>query len=315
MTNDDRSHNEIDEITGTETTGHEWDGIKELDTPMPRWWVLTFYATIVFAIGYVIYYPAIPLIETSTAGISGITTRGQFEDELVELRKASAAKLERIKATPFAQIKTDENLYRYAVAGGRSLYKVYCSQCHGSGAQGAAGYPNLNDDDWLWGGNLKSIYTTIAHGVRSDDDEDTRSSLMPSFGKDEILEKVDIRAVTEFVLKLSGNEHRAAQAKKGATIFADNCASCHGDAGKGNREFGAPNLADALSLYGTTRAKISAQVTAARHGVMPPWQARLGDARVKQLTLYVHSLGGGENTPPPAQTPEQSKQEPAKPKE
>ncbi len=297
MTNDNRQKQEIDEISGTETTGHEWDGIKELDTPMPRWWVWTFYATIVFSIGYVIYYPTIPLIETSTAGISGITARGQLEEQMVAVGKANAAKLERIETTPLEKIRGDEDLYRYATAGGKSLYKVYCSQCHGSGAQGAAGYPNLNDDDWLWGGDLQAIYKTIAHGVRNEDDEDARLSQMPAFGRDEILEKPEVTAVTEYVLKLSGKQHNATQAEKGKTVYADNCASCHGDAGKGIREFGAPNLADALSLYGTTRAKVAAQVIAPRHGVMPAWKARLGEARVKQLTLYVHGLGGGEGSP------------------
>lgn len=294
MANDDHEKNEIDEVTGTETTGHEWDGIKELDTPMPRWWVWTFYATIVFSIGYVIYYPAIPLVESSTMGISGITARGQLEQQMDEINKINIGKLERIKITPLSKIKADEDLYRYSIAGGQSLYKVYCSQCHGSGAQGAAGYPNLNDDDWLWGGDLNAIYTTIAHGVRNDVDDETRVSMMPAFGKDGILQRPDIAAVTEYVLKLSGNEHNDAKAKQGVTVFAENCAACHGDAGKGNRELGAPNLADALSLYGTTREKIYAQVMSPRHGVMPPWLGRLGEARVKQLALYVHSLGGGE---------------------
>jgi cytochrome c oxidase cbb3-type subunit 3 len=295
MTSDNnQTEREIDEITGTATTGHEWDGIKELDTPMPRWWVWTFYATIVFAIGYVIYYPAIPLITTSTAGISGVTARGNLEKEMLTVNKARAAKLQRVAALPLEKIGQDEELYRYATAGGKSLYKVYCSQCHGSGAQGAAGYPNLNDDDWLWGGDLAALYKTIAHGVRSPQNENTRTSEMPAFGSGEILEPSAIDAVTEYVLKLSNKKFEPKQIATGQQVFADNCASCHGENGTGSREFGAPNLADALSLYGATRPTIRAQVYKPRHGVMPAWLKRLGKAQVKQLALYVHSLGGGE---------------------
>ena len=285
---------EVDEVSGTETTGHEWDGIKELDTPMPRWWVWTFYATIAFSIGYVIYYPAIPLITTSTTGISGITARGLVEQELATARDAQAKLADRLVKAKLEDVAKDQQLYRFAVAGGQSLYKVYCSQCHGSGAQGAAGIPNLNDDDWLWGGDLKSLRTTIAHGVRNTDDENARTSEMPAFGRDEILSATEINAVTDYVLQLAGQEHDKAQVADGKALYDDNCASCHGDKGQGNREFGAPNLADALALYGATREELTQQIKLPRHGVMPAWLQRLGEARVRQLAIYVHGLGGGE---------------------
>jgi cytochrome c oxidase cbb3-type subunit 3 len=296
MSSDDHNSKEIDELSGTQTTGHEWDGIKELDTPLPRWWVWTFYATIVFSIGYVIYYPAIPLIETSTAGISGVTARGELEKTMAAVGARQAEKLEQLKNTPLEEVAQKEDLYRYAVAGGESLFKVYCSQCHGSGAQGAAGYPNLNDDDWIWGGSVEAIYTTIAHGVRNEDDEEARVSEMPAFGRDQILEKPAVRSIAAYVRKLSGQDHDAALAEQGATPYAENCAACHGEDGKGNRDLGAPNLADAIWLYGGSRDEIITQINAPRHGVMPPWLKRLGEARVKQLALYVHSLGGGEKT-------------------
>ena len=292
--NKDHHDREIDELSGTQTTGHEWDGIKELDTPMPLWWVRTFYATIVFAIAYVIYYPAIPLLETSTAGISGFTARGDLEEKLATVKEAKSELDVKLVGTQLENVRKDDQLYRYAVAGGESLYKVYCSQCHGSGAQGASGYPNLNDDDWLWGGDLQAIRATIAHGVRNDVDDDARLSEMPAFGRDGLLSGQDIAFVTEYVLQLSGREYIASRAKSGEAIFADNCASCHGDDGLGNRELGAPNLADALALYGGDRASLIRQISAPRHGVMPPWLQRLGEAQVRQLTLYVHSLGGGE---------------------
>jgi len=284
---------EVDEFSGVETTGHEWDGIRELDNPMPRWWLWTYYATIVFAIGYVIYYPAIPLIETATMGLSKETTRSVVEMEIAEAKAAQAGLVERIVQSDLETIRQDEELSRFAIAGGQSLYKVYCSQCHGSGAQGAPGYPNLNDDDWLWGGDLEALYTTISHGVRNDEDDDARVSEMPAFG-DDLLEPEQISATTEFVLKLSGQDHDAAKAETGAEVYAENCAACHGEAGLGGREFGAPNLADALWLYGGTRAEIGTQIKAPKHGVMPSWKARLGEASVKQLAVYVHSLGGGE---------------------
>ena len=288
---------EQDDITGTETTGHEWDGIKELNTPLPRWWLWSFYATIVFALGYVIYYPAIPLIEGSTMGISGKTTRSELQ---VEMAAADASRRDRISMLAeqdIEEIAKNQDLVRFAVAGGESLYKVNCSQCHGSGAQGGPGYPNLNDDDWLWGGNLEAIYTTIAHGVRNDEDDDARFSLMPAFGADGILQREQIHALTEYVLNISGQEHDAALSEEGAVIFQEQCTACHQENGKGNRDLGAPNLTDAISLYGNTRATIRAQIQQPKHGAMPPWIGRLREANVKQLAIYVHSLGGGEEAP------------------
>mgnify|MGYP000312261113 CR=1 FL=1 len=192
---------EIDDVSGVETTGHEWDGIKELNNPLPRWWLWTFYACIAFAVGYVIYYPAIPLLEGSTMGISGETNRSLLHAELAQADAAKAGLLSRIESTGLEDIRSNEELFRFAVAGGSSLYKVNCSQCHGSGAQGAPGYPNLNDDDWIWGGDLESIYTTIRHGVRNAEDDDARVSQMPAFG-DGVLETPQIADVTQYVLQL-----------------------------------------------------------------------------------------------------------------
>lgn len=287
--------NEVDEVSGTETTGHEWDGIKELNTPLPRWWLWTFYATIVFSLGYVFYYPAIPLLEGSTMGISGDTNRSLLEAELSKAKAAKAGLLQKLESTPLPEIDKTEELRRFAIAGGSSLYKVNCSQCHGSGAQGAPGYPNLNDDDWLWGGDLQSIYTTIKHGVRNQDDDDARVSDMPAFG-DGVMEPKQISDTAQYVMQLSGQDHDATAAKAGAAAYTENCASCHGEDGKGGREFGAPNLADSLWLYGGTAKLVVAQIVNPKHGVMPAWGLKLDEAEVKQLTVYVHSLGGGEET-------------------
>ncbi|MEM9330891.1 MAG: cytochrome-c oxidase, cbb3-type subunit III [Pseudomonadota bacterium] len=288
---------EIDQTSGIETTGHEWDGIKELNNPLPRWWLWTFYATIVFSIGYILYYPAIPLIDSATTGISGQTNRGDLKIELAKAEAEKAVLVDQIANSALEDIRSNETLARFAVAGGESAFKVYCSQCHGSGAQGGPGYPNLNDDDWLWGGDLEAIYISIRHGIRNGEDDDARDSQMPAFGNDGILEREEIRQVAHYVLQLSGQEFDAALAEPGSEIYADNCAACHQDNGTGDRELGAPNLADAISLYGNTAETIIAQIVQPRHGVMPPWQQRLSDETIKQLTIYVHNLGGGERSP------------------
>jgi len=288
------SEKDIDQITGTETTGHEWDGIKELNTPLPRWWLWTFYATIVWAVGYMIAYPAIPLIKGSTPGLLGVTNRGNVAIEISKAKEAQKTFLDQIASKSLDEIRKDQALFQFAQSGGKAAYAVNCIQCHGSGAQGGPGYPNLNDDDWIWGGSLEAIYTTIKHGIRFSGDDETRSSDMPAFGKDEVLEKDQINQVAAYVAKLSGQQADAAQAEKGAAVFAENCASCHGEKATGNHEFGAPNLADAITFYGETQEAIARQVNNPRHGVMPAWKDRLDDSTIKQLTVYIHALGGGE---------------------
>ncbi|MBT2132823.1 cytochrome-c oxidase, cbb3-type subunit III [Croceibacterium sp. LX-88] len=279
----------LDEATGTETVGHEWDGIEELDTPMPRWWLWTFFATVLFAIGYTIAYPAWPLVEKGTEGVLGWTSRGDFDREMQLERDGRAALFAQLATTPIERLPDDPALMRAAVSGGRAAFKVNCVQCHGSGAAGSAGYPNLNDDDWLWGGDLKTIEYTLLHGIRQPGVDATRTSLMPAFGG--ALSADQIAQVTDHIMSLSGKSKGDAA---GAQLFADNCAACHGPAGTGNRELGAPNLADAIWLYGGTRESIGQQIRQPRHGVMPAWKHRLDPVTVRMLAAYVHSLGGGE---------------------
>ncbi|WP_156840983.1 cytochrome-c oxidase, cbb3-type subunit III [Novosphingobium aquimarinum] len=283
----------IDEATQTETVGHEWDGIEELNTPLPRWWLWTFYATIVFAIGYCVAYPAWPLVKQGTEGVLGWSSRGQLADEMSAADQARTSVREALARIPIERLPEDGNLMRQAVAGGAAAFKVNCVQCHGSGAAGSKGYPNLNDDDWLWGGDLRAIETTLIHGIRQPGDAQTRMSLMPAFGA--VLEPAQIQDVTSFVLSLSGREAQSAAAQRGAQVFAQNCAVCHGTDGKGLREFGAPNLADAIWLYGNSREAVASQVTNPKMGVMPAWDRRLDPPTIKMLAAYVHSLGGGED--------------------
>ena len=284
----------IDQPTGTETVGHEWDGIEELDTPMPRWWLWTFYASIVFALGYVALYPAWPMIHRGSEGVLGWTSRADLAREMSEQKAEMAPMLNAIAGVPIEHLADNQARMQAAVAGGRAAFKVNCVQCHGSGAAGSQtlGYPNLNDDDWLWGGDLATIQTTITHGARDPSDGQTRQSQMPAFGRDGILTAEQIGEVADHVLSLSG---KARDNAGGAQLFEQNCAVCHGPAGKGTRAVGAPDLSDAIWLYGGTRQDVIAQVTNPRMGTMPAWGRRLDPVTIKMLAAYVHSLGGGED--------------------
>ena len=284
---------EIDDVTGTATTGHEWDGIKELNTPLPRWWLYTFYACIVFALGYSVVYPAWPLLTSATPGVIGYSSRAEYDKEVAAATTAQGGKVAQIAATPVAEIVQNEELDRFASAAGSSLFKVNCTQCHGTGATGGVGYPNLNDDEWIWGGSVDQIYATITHGARSDLDTDTHYNIMPNFGADGILTTEQIDSVAKEVASFSGIEG-GASSDDGAQLFADNCAACHGEKGVGLPDAGGPSLADQIWLYQGTLAAIKAQLTQPRHGVMPAWGARLGDTAVKELAVYVHGLGGGQ---------------------
>lgn len=285
---------EKDDVTGVDTTGHEWDGIKELNNPMPRWWLWTFYATIVWAIGYCIAFPAWPLIESATPGVLGYSSRAEVAKEINFARAEQAELIQAVETKSLADIRQDPAAFSFAVSGGRAAYLVNCSQCHGSGAAGSPGYPNLNDDDWIWGGSLDDIYLTLQNGIRYDRNDDTRWSEMPAFGRDGLLEAPQIADVTQYVLKLAGQDHDAAQAEAGAKIYEENCAACHGDKGQGDQTQGAPNISDPIWLYGGSAKEIERQIHAPKHGVMPAWDFRLRDATLKQLAIYVHSLGGGE---------------------
>ena len=282
----------IDEPTGTETVGHEWDGIEELDTPMPRWWLWTYYLTLVFAMFYVIALPAWPMVDRATEGVLGWSSRGQLAKEMSAADLARQDVRDRLARIPIERLPDDSALMAQAVAGGNAAFKVNCVQCHGSGAAGSQnlGYPNLNDDDWLWGGDLRAIEYTLTHGIRQAGHDETRMSIMPAF--EGMLEPAQVEAVVSHVLSLSGKAEGSAL---GAQTFADNCAVCHGARGEGTREFGAPKLSDAIWLRGSTREDIRRQVLNPRLGMMPKWEGRLDPVTIKMLAAYVHSLGGGED--------------------
>jgi len=279
-----------------ETTGHSWDGIEEYNNPLPRWWVWVFYATIVWGIGYTIAYPAWPLITEATPGLLGASTRADVAAEIAGVDAANAAIKDKLIAADLNAIGADPELAGYAERAGAAVFRTNCAQCHGSGAAGfeGKGYPNLLDDDWLWGGTMEDIHLTVTHGIRNTTDPDARYSEMPKFGTDGILDETQIAQVAEHVLAISGQEHDATLAAEGATVFADNCAACHMEDGKGDRTQGAPNLTDAIWLYGGSREKIIETVTKARFGVMPNWNTRLSEDEIRAVAYYVHSRGGGE---------------------
>ncbi|MEM6682251.1 MAG: cytochrome-c oxidase, cbb3-type subunit III [Pseudomonadota bacterium] len=297
MSAHDKDHH-FDAATGKTTTGHEWDGIRELNTPLPKWWLYLFYVTIVWAFGYYAVYPAWPYLTgdgwKATQGALSYSQRGKVAEAVAENEARLAPYTEAILANSFEQILADPELTEVAFAGGAVAFKDNCAGCHGTGAQGFTGFPNLNDDDWIWGGSIEQIHTTITHGIRWEANDETRYSAMPSFGRDELLKKDEIRDVTEYVLKLAGADHRADRAARGAETFEVQCSGCHNVDGTGDREQGAPDLTDAIWLFGGDRKAIYETIYYARNAVMPAWNERLDAATIKKLAIYVHSLGGGE---------------------
>lgn len=289
---------EIDEHSGVETTGHTWDGIQELNNPLPRWWLYVFYATIVWAIIYMVMMPAIPALPgtgmTNTLGVRGQSDRALVAQDLRALNDQRAAGAAQLLTASLSEIENDLSLQQFALAMGESAFGDNCATCHGAGGRGAKGYPMLADDVWLWDGTLSGIETTLRHGIRHKEDPATRNSAMPAFGRDGLLAEKEIDDLVQHVLSLSGASTDASAASRAAPIFAQQCASCHGAGGEGNRTIGAPNLSDQEWLFGGEARDIKMTITNARNAHMPAWQGRLDDATIKALAVYVHSLGGGE---------------------
>lgn len=283
---------EKDSHTGVETTGHEWDGIKELNNPLPKWWLYMFYLSVAIALVYFVFMPSIPLGTTYFGGVRDYSARQDAENAVAAGKEAQSAYLEQIAANDLADIAGDNRLLTFAMAGGAAAFATNCAPCHAQGGAGQQGvYPALVDDDWLWGGSYEAIHDTIAYGVRSEHPE-TRYNMMPAFG--EWMTEAEMRQATAYVLALADLEHDTALAEPGATVFAENCTGCHGEDGRGIAELGAPNLADAIWLYGSSEQAIYQQIVEPKHGMMPAWTGRLDDETIKMLTVYVHALGGGQ---------------------
>jgi cytochrome c oxidase cbb3-type subunit 3 len=292
MSDDKRA--DIDTPTGTGTTGHVWDGIRELNTPLPRWWLWVFYATIVWSIGYWVVYPSWPLISSYTQGTFGWHSRDAVVADLAELKAQRGPMSAKLAAASLQEIETDPQLLDFARAQGRRAFADNCAPCHGAGGGGAKGYPNLNDDDWLYGGKIEQIAATIRHGSHADD-EKGHLLRMPSFGRDGILKRAEIETVADYVRSLSGLPvDPKADLAAGKKIFAETCVTCHGPDAKGNPETGAPNLTDAIWLYGSDKATIVDGLWNGRGGVMPAWGSRLDEPTLKAVAVYVFMLGGGQ---------------------
>jgi cytochrome c oxidase cbb3-type subunit 3 len=284
---------DVDQLSGTATTGHEWDGIRELNTPLPRWWLWIFYLTIVWSIGYWIVYPSWPLMSSYTVGLFNWHSREAIIVDMEELKAQRGPMVQRLAQASLQDVVADENLSQFARAQGRPVFLENCAPCHGSGGGGVKGYPNLLDDEWLWGGRLEDIALTIRDGVRTAQSKERQGS-MPAFGRDGILKRPDIEAVTDYVRSLAGlGFDPTANLDHGKKVYGETCVACHGADGRGNREIGAPNLTDAIWLYGSDRASMIEGLWNGRGGMMPAWAGRLDESTIKALTIYVHTLGGG----------------------
>jgi cytochrome c oxidase cbb3-type subunit 3 len=285
---------ETDAVTGVDTTGHEWDGVKELNNPLPRWWLIMLWATVVWAIGYWIVMPAWPGMTGYTKGVRGHSERANVEKALGALEAARAEQMTKLLAiSNVAEIEKDPALFEYAMAAGKSIFGDNCATCHGAGGQGFPGYPNLNDDSWLWGGTYEDLQATIRYGIRSGH-ANARVSVMQAFGRDGLLNPVQIDDVVEYVSSLSGGATNPEAAARGREVFTLHCVACHGADGKGDQKQGAPNLTDAIWLFGGDKTTIRETIHGGRAGVMPAWEGRLTTEEILALSAYVHSLGGGE---------------------
>ena len=283
----------IDDATGVETTGHEWDGIRELDNPLPRWWLWIWYATIAFSIGYWVLMPAWPGLNGYTKGLLNKSDRAEVGQELKALEAHRGESAAMLRTASLEQIEKDPKLQAYAQQVGQSVFGDNCATCHGIGGTGSKGYANLRDDVWLWGGKLEDIQYTITHGIRSGA-PGARISQMPAYGRDEMLKPEQIDDLTEYVVNLSRRPADAGAVARAAPLFEAQCSACHGPQGLGNQQLGAPNLTDADWLFGSDRASIRGQIYAGNGGVMPAWGGRLSPETIKALSVYIHSNAGGQ---------------------
>ncbi len=277
---------EIDEPSGQFTTGHEWDGIKELSTPVPKSISLWLMLSIAVAVIMWLLYPTWPYVSGYTRGLLGYSSRVDVTEQIAQGQTMRAEAFAAIKDADIATLAQDPTLKdRYSDTFG-VLFRDNCAACHGRDLTGQPSFPNLTDAHWLWSGTPEEIEYTLQHGINHSSD-DTRYAEMPAFGRNEMLPKDDINDVVEYVLSLSQADHDPAAAERGTEIFADNCSSCHNDEGIGGMENGAPDLTDAAWLYGGGREDLHETLKYGRAGVMPGWSERLSPEEIKMLTLYV----------------------------
>ena len=285
---------ERDDVTGRETTGHEWNGIKELDTPIPRGVLMFLIVTHIWAIAWWFFVPAWPLGQTYTKGLLGVDQQTTVEARLVEGQQQRSAWTTRLEAEPYEAILADEALMKTVRDTGRQLFGDNCAACHGRDGRGRANYPDLTDDDWLWGGGPELIEQTMRVGINTAH-PDTRIGQMPAFGRDQMLDREQVRNAAAYVYSLTNPDYSTPEnldrIDAGHEVFVSTCAACHGDNGQGNVDVGAPNLTDARWIYGGDLDTIIASVHGGRQGHMPTWDERLTTAEIRTLAVYVQDLG------------------------
>ena len=288
---------ERDPYTGYMTTGHEWNGIKELNSPVPRPVYFFLIVAGVFSVIYWILMPAWPLGVTYTRGLLGIDQRVTVSESLKQAALERGIWTGRIESESFKDIQADSRLMDMVRQTGPTLFGDNCAACHGSNAKGGKGFPNLTTVSWLWGGDPENIAETIRVGVNSPHPQ-TRTSQMMAFGRDQILKKDEIDNVVTYVRSLSdpaiGKQVSATKIDAGKAIFAANCVACHGDDAKGKADLGAPNLADRFWIYGGDAESVHTTVWGGRQGHMPSWEGRLSPLDRKILALYLIDLRGEE---------------------
>ncbi|RVV96713.1 cytochrome-c oxidase, cbb3-type subunit III [Mesobaculum littorinae] len=289
---------ERDPLTGHQTTGHEWNGITELNTRVPRAVWAFIIVTHVWAVIYWVLMPAWPGINDYTRGLLGIDQKDRVERQVVAADAARGVWTDRIAALDLEQIRDESMLMAHVDRTAPALFGDNCAACHGARAEGGPGYPSLTDGAWIWGGADDTILETLRVGVNSPHPE-TRFAQMLAFGRDGILSRDEVRILADYVQSLAGLDSGAGPARldAGAALFSDNCTSCHGEDGTGTPELGAPNLTDDAWIYGSSDAALFKTIHDGRQGWMPAWEDRLTLAQRKMLALYITGLADAEGGP------------------
>lgn len=275
-----------------------FDGIRELDSSPPRVWTVVYLTTFLAALWLLVAYPSLPWFshggEQGRVGVLGWTSRASLGADAERAAEQRPPVQVRFAAASYGEIEADPELRAYAVAAGAAAFGTNCAGCHGRDGRGNLGFPNLADRDWLWGGTAEAIEETLKVGIRWPGHDATRLSQMPAFGRLGALDRAQVADMAQYVLGLSGSPHDATAAERAAPLYEQNCVSCHGEKGEGNKEVGAPNLTDQVWLYGGSAAAIRETIHASRAGVMPVFGGRLDDDTIRKLVVYVRGLGGGE---------------------
>ena len=261
--------------SGDNTTGHVYDGIEEFDNPLPAWWFYMYLLSIIWGVGYLVVYPGMG----NYPGLLGWTQLGQHEAEVTKADAKFRHMRDKYLALPVAEIASDPAVLKM----GQRMFANSCAQCHGADAKGRYGFPNLTDNDWLYGSGADDIKTTITAG---------RQGVMPAWG--DIIKDSGVKEATAYILSLSGREGNAADITAGEAVYNTYCVACHLADGSGNRAMGAANLANGIWLYGGSPAQISQTIRSGRNGVMPAHKDTLSEDKIHILTAYVYSLSHGQ---------------------